>query len=55
MDASSLEELTGLVIDDIAPIHDYLQIFFENGSTLNINNKFETNDASKLGQMKGST
>ncbi|MGA9720878.1 MAG: hypothetical protein WBQ86_00355 [Candidatus Binatus sp.] len=55
MDAFSLEELVGLIVSDVAPVHDYLQIAFENGSGLNINNRFEIDggDTSTLGWIKG--
>jgi hypothetical protein len=55
MDAFSLEELTGLVISEIALENDTLGIAFDNGSSLTIFNKFEIkgDDASKLSQMKG--
>jgi hypothetical protein len=55
MDAFSLEELTGLVISDIALENDTLGMAFENGSSLSIFNKCEIDcgDASKLDSMKG--
>ncbi len=55
MDSFSLEELTGLIISDIALENETLGIAFENGSSLSIFNKFEIDagDASNLSRTKG--
>ena len=54
MEAFSLEELTGLVISDIALEDDILGIAFEDGSSLSIFNKFEIDgDVSNLSRTKG--
>ena len=50
-----LVSLVGLLVTEIGKVHDYLRIGFEDGSWLNIFNRFEIDcgDISALDRIKG--
>jgi hypothetical protein len=52
---SQLKVLVNLRVESTAELHDYLQLFFEEGSILSIYNEFELSDSGDTNSLQGAT